>query len=348
MKSPFTQLDRSSGTSEEGATQGARSSDVPPISAQSPRLVIRGESSPLPHDAQYIVSTDWVDFTFPLEDSDYEINSFFRSLIQIVGKCFAPLEGRGKGHHGWRHSYTLGESTGIFAIGGQHGRALLSLSGTACGLIHPDSWESIIHLIGGEYEGRITRWDGACDDRQGDHSIEWALEQYELDGFKSGGNKPRITTHGDWIKNEGYGRTLEIGRRKNGKLLRIYEKGKQLGDRASPWVRWEVEYHRKDREIPWDVLLRPGDFIAGAYPCMSWIHGTSSRIATFRQAGRIAYDYLTHHARNAYGQHISVMLAVEGSAEKVVEKLVRKGKPARLDLPVPPEYVDDLKARGKL
>jgi DNA relaxase NicK len=48
-----------------------------------------------------------------------------------------------------------------------------------------------------------------------------------------------------------------VGKRKNGKLLRVYEKGKQLGDESSPWVRWELELHNRDRVIPWEVLLEP-------------------------------------------------------------------------------------------
>ncbi len=48
--------------------------------------------------------------------------------------------------------------------------------------------------------------------------------------------------------------------------MRIYEKGKQLGDPESPWVRWELELHNTDREIPFDVLLQPGRYVAGAYP----------------------------------------------------------------------------------
>ena len=50
----------------------------------------------------------------------------------------------------------------------------------------------------------------------------------------------------------------------NGKLMRIYEKGKQLGDATSPWVRWELELHNKSRVIPFDVLTAPGQYVAGA------------------------------------------------------------------------------------
>jgi phage replication initiation protein len=205
----------------------------------------------------------------------------------------------------------------------------------------------MIELVRDEYQGRITRWDGAADDFDGTHSIEWAVEQYTNDGFKSGGNRPRTATHGDWIENVGRGRTLEVGSRKNGKLVRIYEKGNQLGDPNSPWVRWELELRRKDRDIPWDVLLNPGPYIAGAYPCMGWVHGETSRIRTFQNKALIGYEFLTHCASKSYGKHLGVMLAIEKDPAKVLEKLIRPGKPARLDFPAPPECIDKHQTQDK-
>ena len=282
-----------------------------------------------------------------MEDQPEAINRFYRLLLPIIGNQFSPLTSTGKGLNGWKRSYDLGNTSAKFAIGGQQGRALLSLPGTACTHIRHQTWEEMIHLIGGEYLGRITRWDGAADDYAGLHSIEWALEQYHSNGFKSGGNRPKASTRGDWINNEGDGRTLYIGSRKNGKLVRIYEKGRQLGDRNSPWVRWELELHRKDREIPFDVLISPGQYVAGAYPCMSWIQEETSRIATFKQTAGIGYDFMTHCARQSYGRFLRVMLAVEKDPAKVLDKLIRSGKPKRLDMPAPAEYLDQLHGQIK-
>lgn len=308
----------------------------------SPHRVIRGESyTPPPTSTPYSAITDWADFTFPLEDSQFEINHFYRLLTDILGTEFTPLTSRGKGMHGWYRSYDVGVYGGKFAIGGQQGRALLSFPGSACAKIPRDAWPHLITLIRDEYHGRITRWDGAADDYEGIHSIEWALDQYESGGFKSGGNRPKANAYGDWINNEGRGRTLYIGSRKNGKLVRIYEKGNQLGDPNSPWVRWELELRSKDRHIPWEVFLEPGPYVAGAFPCMTWIHDEVSRIRTYKESVAIGYDFLTHCARQAYGRHLNVMLAVEKDPAKVLEKLIRPGKPARLDMPVPPEFFDE-------
>ena len=126
------------------------------------------------------------------------------------------------------------------------------------------------------------------------------------------------------------GRTFEVGNRKNGKLIRIYEKGKQLGDPSSPWVRWEVEFHAKDRVIPYDVLLHPGEYVAGAYPCMSWVSGRALRIHTVKEQDRITYERSVQVASTAYGALFNVMLQREGSAERVVERLKRQAIPKRL------------------
>jgi phage replication initiation protein len=129
-----------------------------------------------------------------------------------------------------------------------------------------------------------------------------------------------------------------VGKRENGKMIRIYEKGMQLGDKLSPWVRWEVEMHNVDRFIPWEVLLEPGKYVAGAYPkALSWVNDEMLRIKTVSETTKISYSRLTHFAGVAYGSLINVMLQVEGSAEKVIEKLIKDGIPKRLDLPVVPK-----------
>lgn len=97
-------------------------------------------------------------------------------------------------------------------------------------------------------------------------------------------------------------------------------------------MRWELELHSKDRVIPWEVILEPGKYVAASYPCMSWVSEIQERIKTTKNTNKISYDHLTHYAQQAYGPLINVMLEVEGSAEKVIERLKRTGIPARLDM----------------
>ena len=57
----------------------------------------------------------------------------------------------------------------------------------------------------------------------------------------------RVTWFGDWkyLDRDKLGRTLQIGCRTSDKMLRAYEKGKQLGDKNSDWLRIEVELKGK-------------------------------------------------------------------------------------------------------
>lgn len=320
----------------------------------APRKVIRGESlhtltsgeshkgantgsTPSPK----VAITDWLNCSFPLSNNNKEINKFFRQFVKIVGDSFSPMNERGRGLHGWRKSYSLGESKGLFGIGGQRDKAFLSLPGDACRRIPMGAWQPLIDLLEGQYKAKISRWDGAVDDYNGIHDVDYAVELYKTGEFNAGGNKPSCRQYGNWLEPDGSGRTLEIGKRANGKLLRIYEKGKQLGDKNDPWVRWELELHNKDRVIPWDVLNNPGSYVAGAYSCLEWITHETSRIKTYKKTTSIGYELATHFAKQSCGRLINVMIQQEGSAEKVINKLIRSGKPTRLDIPIPPELGEE-------
>ncbi len=64
------------------------------------------------------------------------------------------------------------------------------------------------------------------------------------------------------------GTTLEIGRRVNGKLVRAYEKGRQLGNVDSEWVRVEIQFGNKDRVIPHEIVLKTDHYFVGAHKAL--------------------------------------------------------------------------------
>ena len=68
----------------------------------------------------------------------------------------------------------------------------------------------------------------------GNPSVDDAVTFYQSNQFNAGGNRPSCSQLGNWIVPDGSGRTFYVGKRKNGKLLRVCEKGKQLGDSESP------------------------------------------------------------------------------------------------------------------
>ena len=346
-------------SSNEGGTTAAEYAAASQSSISS-RMVIRGESfdnkshqqCKVPNESlttieipeltsthepkldgeAYSAITDFLNCTFQFDEYNFE--SIVFELCECLGKSFTQIKDRFKGLHGWKNSLQLGETKTFLAYGGQNNTAFLSIPGEACHMV--TSWLNLATLIGEKYNGKITRWDGAVDDYEGLHSVDSAVQLYLDDKFNAGGKKPSCDQKGNWLIPDGTGRTFYVGKRKNGKLLRVYEKGMQLGSKWHPWVRWEVELHSIDRVIPWNVLLEPGKYVAGSYPkATGWIQDEMSRIKTLQKNTRISYNYLTACASISYGKHLNVMLEIEGSPEKVIEKLIRSGIPKRLDLPIP-------------
>jgi phage replication initiation protein len=221
------------------------------------------------------------------------------------------VEDRG-GYRGFACSVVFGGGAGLMAWGGesQRGRVYFSIQGKGCGLVF--DWVGLASWLQ-EHAAVIKRVDVAYDDLEGEVvSIAWALEEYESGGFSSLGRPPRHAVFGDWLAGDRskHGRTLGIGCRANGKYCRIYEKGKQLGEPGSSWVRVEVEWRGKDRLIPFDVLVRPGIYLAGAYPCLAALDIEQSRIKTIANAASTEYDAAVAHAKRQIGRLLNVMMEV--------------------------------------
>jgi len=342
--------------------------EPPPARLDPPRTVIRGESGwiikdPDTGERRLVVPvgkrgegkvtllpasgvrpfgaiTDWVNCSFIGERAKDPLG-LLTVLLGVLGTRFYPAEQTGRGFLGWDQSFTLGETGGRFAYGGQKGTAFLSLSGGACAAVK--GWEPLVDFLA-DCGARITRWDGAVDDYLGDHTVEDALAMYERRLFCLHGRPPRLKQYGNWVSPDGTGRTVQIGLRQHGKMIRIYEKGMELGAPFHPWVRWEVELHNRDREIPLDVLLQPGRFAVGAYPrALAWVQGDMSRIETIRRTQQISYDVMVGNAKAQYGRAVHVMLTQERSAERVVELLRTEGIPKRLKHPLvdnPSEWLE--------
>lgn len=293
---------------------------------------------PIPSQStpRYAAITDYLNCTFPFNLQKLDLHKFIKDLANVAGQKFLNVKNRGKGMNGYEKSFDLGEDGAKFCYGGQRNTALLMLPGMVCHTI-PD-WQKLVELLRDQYGARITRWDGAVDDFEGIHSIDWAVNEYYADHFTNGGNRPSCRQNGNWLKLDGSGRTIYIGKRQNGKMLRIYEKGMQCGEPFHPWVRIELELHNVDRVIPWEVLLEPGKYVAGSFPkALSWIQDEMCRIKTLQNETTLSYKHLVECASIAYGRLLNVMLEVEGSPDKVLKKLQKAGKPKRLQMPTIPE-----------
>ncbi len=94
---------------------------------------------------------------------------------------------------------------------------------------------------------------------------------------------------------------------------------------------------RKDREIPWEVLLYPGQYVAGAHKCMDWIDEKSSRILTHKKQSSANTYVLKKYCTLSYGKLLYRLREQYGDDTKVLDMLERKGTPERLSSPTPPD-----------
>lgn len=284
------------------------------------------------------VSVDWLSFSWdvsavPVQD--------MLSIIQGWMPHELRLEVTGRGKLGFKWSGNLvvpqesGESLsiGLIAWGGEHqrGRALCSISGTGCQLIPLDGWVCAAQELE-NLGARLTRLDLAADDIEGQFSVDTAATWYQTGQFGTGGNVPSVDQRGNWLTPDGRGRTLYVGKAKNGKVLCVYEKGKQLGDVTSPWVRWELRLGNKDRVIPFCAMVDRAEHFAGGYSCLQRVvDAAAQRVRTARLVVEKSLSRLVFYARRSYGRLVSVLLDHHGGdAGAVCVALRSAGVPASL------------------
>lgn len=308
---------------------------TPEARTPSPSAVTLGET---PKPAQG-AKVDWLTVTWRPEPDEHVVATVMDLLSGMGVKVQA--EG-GAGHFGFQHGARLyvllddgkHHQVGLLDWGGERmrGRARLDLSGSACSRIA--SWQPMQDWLYTQWEPTITRVDLAVDCLDGEFTVDDA-RQWLLDGeFTAGtGAPPRHSTPGDWLSEQPYyGRTLEIGRRENGKMLRAYEKGLQLAPgTGDKWTRFEVEIRNKDREIPLDVITRCDEFFVGAYICLQRLLPVAGeRIATHQKEGELSLETMVHHASVGYGKLVHVMRG-HVCADDLLDLISRPGVPRRLE-----------------
>jgi len=193
-----------------------------------------------------------------------------RLLVGMLG-CLevGQVEAKGMDYYSARTGlFFAGETVGWVLAGGkasnQAATVHFNLFGSALLQIPRERLARIAEFVSAA-GGKITRVDLALDVWLG-HRVEDVRTAY-LDGeFDVRGKRPGQREHGSWTL--GHSRTFEVGSRETGKMFRGYEKGdEQFGHEAgSEWLRYEVEVRDNHRVIDTDVLIRPADFFAGAYP----------------------------------------------------------------------------------
>jgi phage replication initiation protein len=306
------------------------------ITTNGKRSTLTLHPVPLDTASPDVAHIDWLAFSFaPPPESD-SIPQLLQQLAALFGLSSISAVCKGRGWNGYttRHDLINGKdvSLGLIASGGerQRGTIHVELNAHACALVK--DWQQFA-FWGESIQAKITRVDLAHDDHDGKtFTIEKMADWYKQGRFNCGGRQPSHSLAGDWlIDGSPSGRTLYIGKRENGKMLRIYEKGKQLGDASSPWVRIELEFRGKNRIIPWEALTSPGNYLAGSFLCLNFLSVVQEKIRTIIKTVTISYVRAVQNARLMVGKLVNVMMMVAGGdAFQVINELNRDGYPERL------------------
>lgn len=286
---------------------------------------------PIPNESkpENIAHIDWLAFTINGDGSQKEHLSFQENLHGLFG--ISPNEWKGTkfGWNGYKRRVNLG-CYGLLAYGGkaQNNTTHIEINGHGCALVK--DWNAIYewgHLTG----SKITRCDLAHDDFEGKTVNINICQQWYADGlFSTNGRPPKEFLYDDC--NSGDGKTYQVGNRKSGKLVRMYEKGKEQGDPNNPWFRIELELRNKDRYIPWDILIKPGQYLAGAYKALHYLSEEQIKLKTTKKQKDMSIDRSVEWVRHAAGKHLNAIIQYyDGDISAVFEKIVRDGIPKNLE-----------------
>jgi DNA relaxase NicK len=253
------------------------------------------------------------------------------------------------GRFNYQYSATLyadGVNAGIIAWGGKNLGCYVSFMGLGCDAL---DMARLYQEIKNVPEIKITRIDLAHDDYAGTRSIAVARKYAKKGGFSSGGRpcsymyiesgtlsnkylkdnfKDVTDSKSTAKKSYGFmptkGRSLYIGSRESGKLLRVYEKGKQMGDPKDKWVRWELELHSSQRVIPLDTMIKPSEYLAGAYPALSFLNEEQSVIKTIVKKMTMTVDKIIENQVISTRKAINMMRVLcDMSDNEIIEKFLK-------------------------
>jgi phage replication initiation protein len=199
-------------------------------------------------------------------------------VATILGCDFEMHPEMRKGHDFYKHRWSIeraGQEVGWvgFLASGDSPRQKaqtrtihVNLYGHACTFAEL-GWRSKMADLIGDYDGTITRCDLALDFFEGiTGGMHRVTSDYSAGLLDVMGKRPKCNQIGDWINADAGARSFYVGSKEAGKQTNVYEKGDQLFgvEEGSPWMRIELRYGNKLRDLPSDILRRPADFFSGA------------------------------------------------------------------------------------
>lgn len=242
------------------------------------------------------------------------------------------------GRFNYQYSATLyadGVNAGIIAWGGKNLGCYVSFMGLGCDAL---DMARLYQEIKNIPEIKITRIDLAHDDYAGTRSINVARKLAKKGGFNSGGRpasymyiesghlnqKIRKDLKKEFRFIPDKGRSLYVGSRESGKLLRVYEKGIQMGNPKDKWVRWELELHSSQRIIPLDTMIKPSEYLAGAYPALSFLNEEQSVIKTIVKKTKMTVEKIIENQVVSTRKAINMMRHLcDMSDNEIINKFLK-------------------------
>jgi len=217
------------------------------------------------------------------------------------------------GLHGYAVSARVGQY-GMVSAGGIHSSLHVQFSGHAFACADEEFPQRLHDFIKSARSVNITRIDIAFDDFAGEIFPVRQIPEMWKAGLFTAARSPRppmLDRRGDWDCNDPdqRGLTAYIGRRDSGKYLRAYEKGRQLGDKLSNWVRAELELHGDVFHLIPEMLVRPTSFFVMAYPALARVEyaGIACKLERIAQEGFDTVEKLLNIIRHQYGAHLDVL-----------------------------------------
>lgn len=329
----------------------AQSAVTPPTvntgGLQTPQVVLDG------HDLKIITVRSPVDGHFSHIDSlrfttkerafdpylqsvtEFDFLETMRHFLKSVFG-FEVFEKQDKGRDFYLWTFIIGDKKcqlGAVSFGGNSQRGTVSVYLTGMGCLHAaEGWEKRLHEVLSEhsemgYGPSLTRCDIAHDDMAGTINPRQCPGIYAEGGFDRLHNRPLVSQAGNWIGDDpnGKGLTFYAGTRHSSQLLRVYEKGKQLGDSSSDWARVEVQFSSHDRILPLDMLIRPDEYFVAAYPVFSVWFGHWSKCPekteVKKKTAEIILEVLEYYAAQSYGKLVNVWTGLGFTPEEIVKKM---------------------------
>lgn len=252
------------------------------------------------------VRPDWVRVTF----SDTGLSDVLEVVSRLFGfgvEAFA----RERGLIGFTSLVEFKRGGVVFAryaFGGhqQRGRAMVEVSGAACERVA--AWGELVEFAEAR-AGRLTRLDLCLDSDA--VTVEAAIAAWRAGEFKARGRPPSASLVDDL--GSGRGRTFYVGRRGGDRFLRVYEKGRQLGEAGSTWVRVELELLAATSVLPLAGMLDAEALFAGAYSWLASLIGAAgTRPERVKRATVVEVGRAVEVARQQVGGVIGWLTGVAG------------------------------------